>query len=195
MENEQNNIQNKTPNNKPDFHPESLCFRCGNCLDGCSWSRSFVPVEGWRAEPNYINSDEAESYHVIECPLYVPDAPKNIEKIHEDGFKPLLYAVLNNMVRDYANAYIKLQASVSDEVRIRSEQTLNEIESFVTQPMFDDVVDVLEIMADGPKLLELIRRDPHGVIDRLNADPDNARGKLKEKYEKAKHRKELNYAY
>ena len=183
-------------NNKPDFHPESLCFKCGNCVDGCSWSRTFTPVDGWKAEPNYINSDEAESYHVVECPQYKPDAARNIEKIHEDGFKPLLYAMLNSMVRDYANAYIKLQANPDADKALLLDGTLKEIESFVKQPMFEDIVDVLEIMADGPKLLELIRRDPQGVIDRLDFDPDNLHGKRARAYREAKlKRKELNHAY
>lgn len=183
-------------NNKQDFHPESLCFKCGNCVDGCSWSRTFTPVDGWKAEPNYINSDEAESYHVIECPQYKPDAARNIEKIHDDVFKPLLYAMLNSMVRDYANAYIKLQANPDADKALLLDGTLKEIESFVKQPMFEDIVDVLEIMADGPKLLELIRRDPNGVIDRLDFDPDNLRGKRARAYREAKlKRKELNHAY
>lgn len=189
-------MEQSRTNNKPDFHPESLCFKCGNCVDGCSWSRTFTPVDGWKAEPNYINSDEAESYHVIECPQYKLDATRNIEKIHEDGFKPLLYAMLNSMVRDYANAYIKLQANPDADKALLLDGTLKEIESFVKQPMFEDIVDVLEIMADGPKLLELIRRDPNGVIDRLNLDPDNLRGKRARAYREAKlKRKELNHAY
>lgn len=175
-------MEQSRTNNKPDFHLESLCFKCGNCVDGCSWSRTFTPVDGWKAEPNYINSDEAESYHVVECPLYVPDKPRSAEQIHDDGFKQLLYAVLNNMVRDYANAYIKLQANPNADKAILLDGTMKEIESFVKQPMFEDIVDVLEIMADGPKLLELIRRDPQGVIDRLNLDPDNLRGRRATEY-------------
>lgn len=63
---------------------ESLCWLCINSDKGdyanCSWVRSFVPVEGWKAEPRYNNRSyyskikqtdtEPISYHVISCPLF-----------------------------------------------------------------------------------------------------------------------------
>lgn len=52
-------------------HAESLCWRCDRAIGGCSWSRSFTPVEGWEAQYN----PTIKSYHVISCPEYVPDRP------------------------------------------------------------------------------------------------------------------------
>ena len=116
------------------------------------------------------------------------------KNITDECFKHLLYAMLNDLIWDYANAYVKLQAETDGAKRIRSEQTMKEIESYVSKPMFDDIVNVLKLMVDGPKLLDLIKRDPLGVIDRMNANPKNARGPQKERYENSKYRKEQNYA-
>lgn len=30
---------------------ETLCWTCQNACGGCSWSKSFTPVEGWDAKP------------------------------------------------------------------------------------------------------------------------------------------------
>ena len=97
------------------------------------------------------------------------------KNVTDEGFKHLLYALLNDLVWDYANAYVKLQAETDDAKRLRSEQTVKEIESYVSKQMFDDIVNVLELMVDGPKLLNMIRNDPNGVIGRMMADPRNVR--------------------
>jgi predicted nucleic acid-binding Zn ribbon protein len=46
---------------------ETLCWTCQNACGGCSWSRSFEPVEGWEAKPS------ADSFFVINCPQFIPD--------------------------------------------------------------------------------------------------------------------------
>lgn len=54
---------------------DTKCWTCQNCFGGCSWSRDFIPVDGWKAEKTFIPSNEqyAESYKVIECPKYRKD--------------------------------------------------------------------------------------------------------------------------
>lgn len=44
----------------------TLCWVCQNCFGGCSWSRDYTPVEGWKAKktPN--------SYLVLSCPSFDP---------------------------------------------------------------------------------------------------------------------------
>ena len=57
----------------------TLCWRCLNCYGGCNWSKSFQPVEGWKAK--IINKSRygygclvnAPDYFVIECPEFVQD--------------------------------------------------------------------------------------------------------------------------
>ena len=47
------------------------CWTCGNCYDGCSWARAFVPVNGWKAEK--IFKDKDVTYNITYCPEYVSD--------------------------------------------------------------------------------------------------------------------------
>lgn len=52
------------------------CWTCKNaCNGGCSWSRDFIPVDGWKAEKTFIpgNGEFAESYNIIDCPEYKAD--------------------------------------------------------------------------------------------------------------------------
>ena len=61
---------------------ETLCWSCDKsgfgCESECCWERSFLPVEGWKAERHekrLYKSDTgqtilSESFLVLECPLY-----------------------------------------------------------------------------------------------------------------------------
>lgn len=55
----------------------TLCWRCQNAICGCSWSRDFIPVEGWKAKPTKIRCEKGnrdmDSFLVIECPEFVAD--------------------------------------------------------------------------------------------------------------------------
>lgn len=58
---------------------ESLCWRCYRAdhffHDGfyCSWAANFIPVSGWKAEPNQIVEIEGiiDSFRVDKCPLFI----------------------------------------------------------------------------------------------------------------------------
>ena len=162
--------------------PDTLCLSCNNACGRCAWSAFGIPVDGWAATETSVKGDRGpsrtkmiQSYIVSECPQFKPDEPLRAERVTDEGFRHLVFAMLCDLVWDYATACIKLQAETNSEKRIRSEKTMKEIESYVSKPLFDDIVDVFELMIDGPKLLELIRRDPHGVIGRMMADPRNVR--------------------
>jgi len=56
---------------------KQLCFTCKNFCNGCSWARSFKPVEGWDATPTVIvntvtgdNKRISHSYAIRGCPEY-----------------------------------------------------------------------------------------------------------------------------
>ena len=61
---------------------KSICIDCANSGALCSWSRDFVPVEGWEAE--YVeggmhgNNTRLPTYCVKSCPQFISDreAPK-----------------------------------------------------------------------------------------------------------------------
>lgn len=50
----------------PKGYHDQLCWYCENACGGCSWSESFIPVEGWEAIKT------GESYHITFCPQYQP---------------------------------------------------------------------------------------------------------------------------
>ena len=55
---------------------DTLCWDCKNSTNnGCEWSRSLKPVEGWNAVPSAIlvggaNDKYTDSYLVLECPKF-----------------------------------------------------------------------------------------------------------------------------
>lgn len=62
--------------------PQTLCWNCEKACRGCSWSRDFIPVKGWKAKPTklYVRQETlasgkkkkyyTESFHVKECPEF-----------------------------------------------------------------------------------------------------------------------------
>lgn len=61
---------------------ETLCWNCQNaCNSGCSWSKNFIPVEGWEATPTISDRfTNTESYHVHKCPQFKEIPPKEPPK-------------------------------------------------------------------------------------------------------------------
>lgn len=55
----------------------SKCWTCTKFYNGCSWSRDFTPVKGWKADAVTIREkghEDIESYIVKECPEYEKDS-------------------------------------------------------------------------------------------------------------------------
>lgn len=147
---------------------DQLCAKCRNACGGCRWSDELLPVEGWNAEPTkiYINKGKPiDSFHVIACPMYIPDRKKNVDHLTNDAAYRLMYAILFSLVRDYANSCKKLY--VDRENSALAYQKLKEIQQYVKTPMFDEMLGVMKLNIDGPKLLEMIREDPINVIERI----------------------------
>ena len=68
---------NRDPNGR-NLHSKTICWTCQNACGGCSWSKSFIPVEGWEAEPAMLYAKDkahggVQSYEVLRCPEYIPD--------------------------------------------------------------------------------------------------------------------------
>lgn len=82
---------------KRQVHSESLCWTCKNASCGCSWSREFKPVKGWKAIATIINSTckggkvSTPSYCVIECPEFIKDTPK--DAVTDEQWRRFLMAV------------------------------------------------------------------------------------------------------
>ena len=51
------------------MRPDTLCWDCKHATtNGCSWAKSFTPVDGWKAIPSVAG--ESDSYLVLECPKF-----------------------------------------------------------------------------------------------------------------------------
>lgn len=57
----------------PRGHKGTLCWNCKNACGGCSWSRSFTPVEGWNARETTLKSADGniQSFFVTDCPEFI----------------------------------------------------------------------------------------------------------------------------
>ena len=76
-------IANEAVKRKADMqYAGTLCWECDNACGKCSWSKRFVPVEGWTAKKTTLSlgyfSDRRKvkkttSYHVVKCPEYSPN--------------------------------------------------------------------------------------------------------------------------
>ena len=84
----------------------TLCWDCENCIGGCSWSKDFEPVVGWKAEA-VTNSDNSDTYFVHDCPQFKQGNAKT--KLESDVFVRLTYAIIKQMVNEYKNNYITLK--------------------------------------------------------------------------------------
>lgn len=71
----------------------TLCWECANATGSCSWSKSFKPVDGWKAKKTTLNlgysaysgkPKKAVSYIVKKCPEFVPDKPRERVIIDEE---------------------------------------------------------------------------------------------------------------
>lgn len=53
-----------------------MCWRCANACGGCSWSRDYKPVKGWKAirvAVKHRGELEFYSYRIIFCPQFKKD--------------------------------------------------------------------------------------------------------------------------
>ena len=64
-------MPNRTMRELTDKHM-TLCWDCEKAFGRCSWSKDFVPVENWNAEPTKVwnGKDYVESFDVYECPEF-----------------------------------------------------------------------------------------------------------------------------
>ena len=51
------------------------CWDCKKYVNGCSWSRSFIPIEGWKAEKRILTTarkfePKIETYRILYCPEF-----------------------------------------------------------------------------------------------------------------------------
>ena len=122
---------------------QSLCWRCKNCFGGCSWSKSFEPVEGWRAERTIIQHFNAEtpSFLVRACPLFVMDDGER-EYISDDGFHNLMVAIYKRAAQDYVLLLDRMDVPAYDPdgiAKSKIKYQLSEIENLLPRWLTDKI--------------------------------------------------------
>lgn len=114
---------------------ETLCWDCEkSCTDGCSWSKDFIPVNGWVVEKN----EKTGSCSVIICPEFVK------------GHK--LDDIDINCARNLAASIVKL--AVNDYRITKKPETRRSIEKFFRGKLFDNLSDI-----DPEKIIKLLRKE------------------------------------
>ena len=154
--------------------PVSICRNCEKAGGRCSWSAVFVPVKGWDAEPTKINISGRRSigsYLVKSCPLFQADDARHTKTIRTDSVKPFGLALLVSAVRDYATATIKIKrcrlTGKSPAKYARYLSTVSQTEWWFRSSLVTDILDVCGIKTDPDVLLQAIRSDPEGVLNRI----------------------------
>lgn len=87
---------------------ESLCWRCGNAVGGCCWSRDFEPVPGWKALDQPIMTQDGKhvtpSYLVLKCPQCRKESVEDWtsrREINEEGMYLMIGQMLIAMKAEY----------------------------------------------------------------------------------------------
>lgn len=63
----------------------NICIECQKACGGCSWSKSFEPIEGWTAKKCHLpmvgrNSvTYIETYYITACPEFEQDGRKVVD--------------------------------------------------------------------------------------------------------------------
>ena len=114
---------------------DTLCWMCQkSCTDGCSWSKDFVPVNGWVAEKN----EKTGSYSVITCPEFVES--RKLDDIDINGACDLAANIIKMAVNDYRVA--------------KKPATRRSIENFFRSKLFANLSDI-----DPEKIIEKLRNE------------------------------------
>ena len=99
----------------------TLCWRCRHAVPsastGCSWSRRFVPVEGWTAEKHQQKQSGSvyETYCVISCPLFQKDGGNSADSCKDDtGCVRIAEHILRGQMNQYRTALERYARTGSD---------------------------------------------------------------------------------
>lgn len=104
---------------RPDIKSNNCCFLCKKCAGGCSWSRSFEPVDGWKAEKtlhvNYTDEHDGESYKILFCPEFEEGDPLDDGEMDYEGAMNLLEKIVASAVEDF-KAAVKQKMQAEREI-------------------------------------------------------------------------------
>lgn len=93
---------------------DSLCWKCSRSTDSsCSWSKDFIPVKGWDAEPTERYSEVyRNSFNVRACPMF---AQYETRPLNDIGTEKLCNAVMARAGTDYMRILQSIQRETDEE--------------------------------------------------------------------------------
>lgn len=157
----------------------SLCWQCKKCVGGCSWSREFKPVSGWKAERKIISNHsnrgnkyqrtKIESFVVSECPEF--DGGKLARATANDA---LIEAIVKLIIKDYRYWFVYITKQPENK---EARMNFNDIEVGILIEIFDREV----VRAIFHKLNKIIEKEME-IMDDYAAGTDEK--KLFAKYGK-----------
>ena len=91
-------LMTEAPEIEPQYQSKTICWKCANAVPGikwgreygCSWSRDFVPVDGWDATKG------KKGYEVHKCPKFIPDE----EAKRRGKGRPMLQVDKDSLIRE-----------------------------------------------------------------------------------------------
>lgn len=120
---------------RPDIKSNNCCFLCKKCAGGCSWSKSFEPVDGWKAEKTIFDgaTHEGESYKILFCPEFEEGDPLDECEIDNVGALNLLEKIVALAAEDF-KAAVKQKLNAEREIakgcdKIKATQAKTTIQS------------------------------------------------------------------
>jgi len=92
---------------------DTKCWDCAKaCVGGCSWSREFIPVEGWDAKETE-NAAGVTSYIVRECPEFESEPEEHrIPNLNTEG----CLAMVERLMEITRDDYIKGTPVMQDQM-------------------------------------------------------------------------------
>lgn len=76
----------------------TLCWSCEHSINGCTWARDGIPVEGWDATPSEYAKG---SYRITFCPEYKAEGKRKYTNDAETWDK-FCSAIVTHAIKDYA---------------------------------------------------------------------------------------------
>lgn len=108
---------------------DSLCWRCSRSTDSsCSWSKDFIPVEGWYAEPTERYSEVyRNSFNVKSCPMF---AQYETRPLNDIGTEKLCNAIMARAGTDYMRTLQSIEKTTDEEHLSDLKRTAHALERF-----------------------------------------------------------------
>lgn len=103
---------------EPKLVSNTCCTLCKNCVDGCSWARSFEPIPGWGIR-NAVSRDRTDGIKILYCPEFIEGDPLDNRESDANGILALFGSVCKLTALDYAEA-IKAKYNAEKEAHSRS---------------------------------------------------------------------------